>query len=460
MNFKRFFATATAIILAICTLIFAACGDAGIKTVKVTFDYNDGATPDRVVEIEAGSTVDEPNSPTRDGHIFGGWYLDGEEFDFDTVINKDLTLIAEWEENDHTVTIIFYEGNQIKRVVSDGEKLQRPTVPEREGYTFDNWYTDQTYLKLYNFDSPVKSDLTIYGHWIDNAVTYYDVTYNYNYANSQPVVVPVEENQKAIQPEDPVYAGYKFLGWFTTVDGDIKYDFDTPVTSDIEIFAHWELIVVEGVKNYVFEAELTDLSDFEGTGFSNEAKAGQAIQAASKWSDRVDLQASNGFWVGYMYKNELELKFEFTSDRNVSDATIKIRLSGEIVDRIAINSDIFKIILNDVPINYNEIVISGINKGTSEPPKVFEDYELGVNLSLKEGKNTIVLKVNNKTSPTGTDGVPAGGKIVATAPLIDCIKITTVAVLEWNPWFTGIEKYHDWYHETDYKGILDTSAEG
>lgn len=459
MNFKRIFATVTAVILAMVTLLISACGDAGAKTVKVTFDYNDGATPDTVVEVEAGSAVDRPNDPTRDGHVFGGWYLGGEPFDFGTAVNGDITLIAEWEENDHTVTIVYYEGNQTRRVVSDGEKLQRPKVPEREGYVFDNWYTDQTYFKLYNFDSPVKSDVTIYGHWIDKTVTYYDVTYNYNYANAKPVVVPVEENGRAVRPDDPIYAGYNFLGWYTAADGGEEYDFETPVTSDTEIFARWELIVVEGVKNYVFEAELTDLSNFKGTGYSNEATAGQAIQAASKWSDKVDLQASNGFWVGYMYMPELELKFEFVSDRDVSDATVKMRLSGEIVDCITLNSEIFKVILNDTPIRYNDIVISGINKGTSQPPKAFEDYEVGINLSLKEGKNTVVLKVNNRTTPVGTDGVPAGGKIMATAPLIDCIKITTVAVLEWNPWFTGIEKFHDWNHETDYKGILDGNAE-
>ena len=141
MKIKRYIATVTAIILCLLALALSACGT-GLKTVKVTFDYNDGATPDKILEVEQGSTVEKPKPPTRDGHIFVGWYLDGEEYDFGEAVNSDVTLTAEWEENDHVVTIIIYDGNTVKRTVSDGEKVKAPDVPEREGFEFDGWYSD------------------------------------------------------------------------------------------------------------------------------------------------------------------------------------------------------------------------------------------------------------------------------------------------------------------------------
>ena len=48
----------------------------------------------------------------------------------------------------------------------------------------------------------------------------------------------VNHGDKATEPEtDPKKEGYTFDGWYTK-DGE-KYDFDTPVTEDIELIAHW-----------------------------------------------------------------------------------------------------------------------------------------------------------------------------------------------------------------------------
>ena len=47
----------------------------------------------------------------------------------------------------------------------------------------------------------------------------------------------VRINKQVVRPEDPVYEGYTFIGWF--VDGE-EYDFTSPVTSDLIITAEWE----------------------------------------------------------------------------------------------------------------------------------------------------------------------------------------------------------------------------
>ena len=44
------------------------------------------------------------------------------------------------------------------------------------------------------------------------------------------------------RPEDPVKKGHTFLGWYTTAEGDVQWDFDNlPVTEDKTIYAHWEV---------------------------------------------------------------------------------------------------------------------------------------------------------------------------------------------------------------------------
>ena len=48
--------------------------------------------------VEDGRTVGRPADPTRDGHTFAGWLLDGRPYDFSTPVTGDIILDAAWEE--------------------------------------------------------------------------------------------------------------------------------------------------------------------------------------------------------------------------------------------------------------------------------------------------------------------------------------------------------------------------
>lgn len=66
----------------------------------VTFDSN-GGTAIEAKTIDQGTLVEEA-TPTRAGdtyydtYTFGGWYLNGKKFDFSTVVESDITLVAKW----------------------------------------------------------------------------------------------------------------------------------------------------------------------------------------------------------------------------------------------------------------------------------------------------------------------------------------------------------------------------
>lgn len=66
----------------------------------VTFDSN-GGTAIEAKTIDQGTVV-EGATPTRAGdtfydtYNFGGWYLNGKKFDFSTVVESDITLVAKW----------------------------------------------------------------------------------------------------------------------------------------------------------------------------------------------------------------------------------------------------------------------------------------------------------------------------------------------------------------------------
>ena len=74
----------------------------------------------------------------------------------------------------------------------------------------------------------------------------YTVVFDTQGGSPQPQEQIVERGAKAIEPEAPVLAGYNFIGWFTP--SGLKFNFSTPITSDIVLTARWW----QGPEQYVF----------------------------------------------------------------------------------------------------------------------------------------------------------------------------------------------------------------
>ncbi len=156
-------------VLAISTLCLAACDndEDNTKPVEytVTFDYGDGKV--ETAKIKGGEKVNEPDAPVKDNYDFKGWYNGEVKYDFDTPVNKDLTLTAKWELSAPTTHIVTFDtdgGSEIEsRVVNHNENTYKPINPTRGGYCFDGWYVGD---KKYDFLSNITDDITIKAKWI------------------------------------------------------------------------------------------------------------------------------------------------------------------------------------------------------------------------------------------------------------------------------------------------------
>lgn len=452
MKIKRTAIAVLASLLAMLIMLLGACGKTPVEKIKVTFDFNDGFTPEKVVEIDSGTAVSKPEDPKRDGFVFAYWHVAGSDsaYDFTAPVTGALKLRAKWDVHEHTVTFFEYEGKTRKEVVTDGETLTRPGDPTRENFEFDGWYSDEARLQKFNFSSPITGDLTLYAKWREKGAVYFIVTFDLNYPGAPTATqTSVKQNEKVPTPTDPARGGYTFSGWYSDDAGLSLYNFDTPVTASISIYAGWN--EVAGPKNYKLEAELTDISGLKGTGYSNEAEGSKMIQRDVSGN----ALASNGFWMGFLYMKGLALTFEFESASKVTDATLKLRLSAEFVNELVLTSAQFPVKLNGKTISYSDIRISDIDASINAEKRAFQDFVIGGNLTLEKGKNTVVLTVDNNTPLTGTDGKSAGGKIQATAPLVDCIKITTTATLSWTPYTEALEDRFGWDPDTMYGGIVE-----
>lgn len=143
------------------------------NTLEATFTA-DGTTFAPAQTIDRGEKFEEPAEPSKENHTFAGWYNGDEKFDFDADTTKApnvLNLVAKWDINQFTVKFVSDHGSFKDQTIEYGEtiKTDKLTIPEVEGYTFDDWYTDATYSTKFDFTKPITGDTKVYAKWEKNA---------------------------------------------------------------------------------------------------------------------------------------------------------------------------------------------------------------------------------------------------------------------------------------------------
>lgn len=220
----------------------------------VTFDAAGGEPEPAVQERQFGWLVEEPRGdmPQRKGFVFDGWYLNGKKYDFATPVTSNITLVAQWKDDvvtpKHTVTFNADGGapEPMAQKVLDGETVKEPSGKlEKHGFIFDGWYLNGN---KYDFEQPVKADITLKAQWKDDGVTpRYTVTFDADGGSPVPAAQTIVEGEKAKEPADkPEKSSFTFEGWY--LDGS-KYDFEQPVKANITLVAQWKEVKKTAVES-------------------------------------------------------------------------------------------------------------------------------------------------------------------------------------------------------------------
>ncbi len=306
--------------------------------------------------------------------------------------------------------------------IDKGAVVVEPEVPDRgDSYQFAGWFTDEACTTAYDFSKPADGSVEIFAKWVDLSEGAYRFSFVYNYdgAPSEDYHTFNENGKAMTKIEDPERNGYQFDGWFTEADGGDEFDFSQALETDTSVYAHWTK-TVSGVNEWVFEVENVDLSTKTGAGLSGTtSKGGMLVTDSSKG-------ASNGVYLSYQYITGNQIEFVLCSDEEVSDVKLVARLSQEARD-YTYDSSNYTIALNGESINYDSIKFTGVPGFTADgaEPVEFADYTIGTNLTLKKGRNTITFTVANADALQGTT-------MNAASPLLDCIKLSTSAVVIWD----------------------------
>ena len=101
----------------------------------ITFDTNGGSEIAPITQ-DYGTEITAPDNPTRKGYTFKGWDKEIPE----TMPAGNITVKAQWEINQYTITFDTNGGSEIAPITQDyGTEITAPDNPTRKGYTFKGW---------------------------------------------------------------------------------------------------------------------------------------------------------------------------------------------------------------------------------------------------------------------------------------------------------------------------------
>ena len=174
--------------------------------------------------------------PTKENYTFAGWYNGNEKFDFTTVPTGDVTLTAKWTAKDYEVRFITEHSDAPdSQNVPYNKTATNPGELTAEGYTFDDWYTDNTYTTKFDFTKPITGDTKVYAKWTAKD---YEVSFITEHGKT-PTSQNVPYNKTADDPGTLTEEGYTFIGWYTDHTCTTEFDFTKPITSNTTVYAKW-----------------------------------------------------------------------------------------------------------------------------------------------------------------------------------------------------------------------------
>ncbi len=208
-------------------------------TCKVTFDLAGGIkkSGDTQATVEYGKTIKATQAPkvTKTGYYLIGWYLNDDEYDFDTPVTSNITLTAVWGIDYNDVVFVTGEGapEVPTQTVEYNDYAIQPTDPTWDGHIFKGWYKDENFTDEFDFTTKITAATKVYAKWADA----YTVTLKYQDGATADELLTIEKDSKLGILPTPSRAHYTFAGWY---DGTGKQaTSDTTVTKNMTLFANW-----------------------------------------------------------------------------------------------------------------------------------------------------------------------------------------------------------------------------
>ena len=214
-------------------------------TATVTLNADGGIVTPTTLTVALNGAIGTLPTPTKQGHIFDGWYVGNTKIDSTYIVSGNITIVAHWIPTTGTYTVTFKgfnaDGTDKTETVMAGGKVANPGTLTETGYTFGGYYADSNYTTAFDFNAVITSNTSVYVKWTANT---YKVTFNANGGSVTPDKIDVTYNSTYQTLPIPTHSDplMKFVGWYTDKDvwaHEIKAGNKVEITSDTEVFARW-----------------------------------------------------------------------------------------------------------------------------------------------------------------------------------------------------------------------------
>ena len=190
-----------------------------INQYTITFDTNGGSEIAPITQ-DYGTEITAPDNPTRKGYTFKGWDKEIPE----TMPAENITVKAQWEINQYTITFDTNGGSEIDSITQDyGTKITAPANPTRKGYTFKGWDKEIP-------ETMPAENITVKAQW---KINQYTIAFDTN-GGSEIAPITQDYGTEITAPDNPTRKGYTFKGW----DKEIP---ETMPAENMTVKAQWEI---------------------------------------------------------------------------------------------------------------------------------------------------------------------------------------------------------------------------
>lgn len=333
-----------------CQITFIVEGDEQVKE----FSYGD--------KVSYGSTPTKAGSETVE-YVFTGWQP---ELGYAT---GHATHIAQFTSQTRLYNVNAISNLNSACTITGGGKIYEYnesatlSVQTNIGYTFEGWYLNDEFYSnelTISFDH-ITEDFTLVAR---HSLIVKNITYvnTHDVDNENPTSYTIENGLFALL--DLQDTGYKFLGWFTSLEGGEKVEsVDSTELVDVTLYARWQ------VETYTISYNLK--------GASNHASNPVSYTYFSEDITIYPLTKEGVTFIGWTgsdldgYKTQFVIASgstgnrEYTANFDGEEVTLTLNVDGKVLDELTLYSGD---VLNEPQIEGSEYGMSGyqINKWYSD----------------------------------------------------------------------------------------------
>ncbi len=251
-------------------------------------------------------------------------------------------------------------GSEIATIkVSKGKTIIKPSTPQKIGYNFVGWYYDFECTILYNFETKINRNITLYAAWEKMPIS---IIVNIDDQNSEKQHLNYQDTIANLNV--PNKKGYQFVGYYFDEKLTQKIDSDYCFLQDNTIWCKWEIVK--------YEIEIVIDEATKQTQFVEYGSTIKNLQQPSK-----ENHIFNGFYLDSEFKNPL-------NEENLIDKNLTIYVKW--IDTNAISYKVIYKGENITDDNYSiietNILYGSLDEEVVAPIKTYEGLEV-INSNVK-----------------------------------------------------------------------------